>query len=166
MTPDKLADYERSIPEYAEAVILARFAAQYGVRNTELENLHAGKSPADGHGSTRHTKVVCGKNEIFWDQVKRFSDREMHSLMLNIEKQLTLVLQVILEWERSGEMPERIELIKRTYFSESGISWDRPPKKWQEMREERRQIRAIKRDKQQPERKKNIPNEDSLSSID
>ena len=165
MTPDKLAEYEHSMPEYAEAVILARFAAQYGVRNTELENLHAGKSPADGHGSAKHTKVVCGKNEITWDQAKRFSDREMRSLMLNIEKQLTLVLRVILEWERSGEMPERIEMIKREYFSETGISWDRPPKKWQEMREERLQVRARAREKQEPKRKKNMTTGGAVSSV-
>ena len=144
MDADELADYERSDPQHAEAVIVARFAALYGFRNTELENFHAGKSPTDENGSTKDTVVVCGTKEIAWDKVGRLSDQEMRTLMLSIEKQLTFVVWAILDWERRGEMPETVEMMKKNYFSEAGISWDRPPKRWQEIEELRRQIRAKK----------------------
>ena len=53
---------------------LTRLIAYYGVRNSELEDLHAGMD---------HTHA-----EVAWEDVSRISDPEMRSLMLNIEHEL------------------------------------------------------------------------------
>ena len=54
------------------------------VRNSRLEDLHAGKTPASLSGDFSDVKVVTPFGEIPWTQVSRISDAEMKALMIEI----------------------------------------------------------------------------------
>jgi len=72
---------------------LAKILAVMGVRNnTDLEDLHAGISPASKTGDYSDVKVVTPYGEIEWNQLSRISDPEMRSLMLSVERALELAL--------------------------------------------------------------------------
>ena len=72
---------------------LAKLLAVMGVRNnTELENLHCGKSPSSETGDFSDVKVVSPRREIEWNRLSRIDDEEMRSLMLSIERDLEAAL--------------------------------------------------------------------------
>jgi len=54
------------------------------VRNTELENLHAGESPISLTGDYSDVKVVSPVGEIPWTNLSRISDEEMRTLMIEM----------------------------------------------------------------------------------
>jgi hypothetical protein len=54
------------------------------VRNTQLENLHAGITPSSQTGDYSDVKVVSPYGEIPWTKLSRISDEEMKSLMMQI----------------------------------------------------------------------------------
>src|SRR5437879_13314730 len=60
---------------------LARSVAALCVRNTFLEELHAGTTPASKTGDYSDVKVVTPYGEIPWQQLSRISDEEMKRLM-------------------------------------------------------------------------------------
>jgi O-acetylhomoserine/O-acetylserine sulfhydrylase-like pyridoxal-dependent enzyme len=67
----------------------------YGVRNTVLENFHAGVSPSTKTGDYTDVKVVTPYGEIPWNELSRINDIEMRSLMLDIEAALTTALEAL-----------------------------------------------------------------------
>ena len=71
--------------ELSKTKLLTRFIAHHGVRNTMLEDLHAGTSPSSKTGDYTDVKVVSPYGEIPWNGLSRFSDTEMRKLMLDIE---------------------------------------------------------------------------------
>jgi uncharacterized protein YlaN (UPF0358 family) len=72
---------------------LAKLLTVIGVRNnTELENLHCGKSPSSETGDFSDVKVVSPNREIEWNRLSRLDDEEMRSLMLSIERALEAAL--------------------------------------------------------------------------
>ncbi|UTU07743.1 hypothetical protein CcrC1_gp059c [Caulobacter phage C1] len=54
------------------------------VRNTQLEDLHAGIFPSSKTGDYSDVKVVSPYGEIAWNDLSRISDEEMKSLMIEI----------------------------------------------------------------------------------
>ena len=54
------------------------------VRNTALENLHAGTYPDSKAGDYSDVKVVSPYGEISWSQLSRLSDDEMKALMIEV----------------------------------------------------------------------------------
>jgi hypothetical protein len=76
-----------------ELKALSKLLAVMGVRNnTELENLHSGISPSSKVGDYSDVKVISTYGEIEWNQLSRFDDEAMRSLMLSIERALELAL--------------------------------------------------------------------------
>ena len=67
---------------------IARFLAYYGVRNSALDNLHAGTEPSSVVGDYSDVKVVSPYGEIPWRETSRISDEEMRDLMLSVEEQI------------------------------------------------------------------------------
>ena len=117
--------------------LLARLIAYHGVRNTELENLHAGKSPSSEKGDFSDVKVLTPYGEIPWNEVSRISDKEMRVLMLSVEKAIEKVLESIPRLEKEvGTKKKFEELLKTTLFGEFGISWDIPDQKFNQLRSE------------------------------
>ena len=73
----------RILSAHDEAVYayLAKAIVLHCVRNTRLEDLHAGTYPDSATGDYTDVKVVSPYGEIPWNRVSRISDAEMRSLM-------------------------------------------------------------------------------------
>jgi hypothetical protein len=67
---------------------LAKAITALCVRNTFLEDLHAGTTPASKSGDYSDVKVVTPYGEIPWQQLSRISDEEMKLLMKEIVNKL------------------------------------------------------------------------------
>jgi hypothetical protein len=70
------------------AALLAKAIAALCVRNTFLEDLHAGITPSSQSGDFADVKVVTPYGEIPWRGVSRLSDEEMKRLMQEIVNKL------------------------------------------------------------------------------
>lgn len=74
---------EEAIPDRAARRIALALVEQC-VRNSQLEDLHAGTTPDSLSGDFSDVKVVTPFGEIPWAQVSRISDVEMKALMIEI----------------------------------------------------------------------------------
>jgi hypothetical protein len=81
----------------------AHMLAFHCVRNSSLEQLHAGVFPSSKTGDYTDVKVVSPYGEIAWPRVSRMSDEEMKQLSEDIVNRLYTFLFYLL---MSGE-PER-----------------------------------------------------------
>ena len=80
------------------------------VRNTQLENLHAGIFPASQSGNYDDVKVVSPYGEIPWNEASRISDLEMKVLMIEI---VNKVFTFLVHCDHLGDRP-------------SAAKWDEP----------------------------------------
>lgn len=110
-----------SVQKLPKWLVMARYIAHAGVRNSELENLHAGVWPSSKKGDYSDVKVVTPYGEIPWNKIGRISDPEMRVLMLNIERQIADCLHTLDLW---GD--EQLPDIQEHLFEQSGVSWDDP----------------------------------------
>lgn len=74
---------EEAIPDRAARRIALALVEQC-IRNSRLEDLHAGITPDSLSGDFSDVKVVTPFGEIPWTQVSRISDVEMKALMIEI----------------------------------------------------------------------------------
>jgi hypothetical protein len=71
------------------AAKLAKMVALICVRNTYLEDLHAGKIPVSKTGDYSDVKVIDGEgHEIPWNELSRLDDVEMKKLMKEVVNKL------------------------------------------------------------------------------
>ena len=63
------------------AATLAKALVIMGMRNTSLEDIHAGTVPSSEVGDFSDVKVVTPHGEIPWQELSRISDDEMKALM-------------------------------------------------------------------------------------
>jgi hypothetical protein len=92
------------------AVKFAKLLAFHCVRNSYLEELHAGISPSSQTGDYTDVKVVSPYGEIPWNRVGRISDDEMKPLMEDIVNRLYTFLFYLLtrgEPERGVPLPRK-----------------------------------------------------------
>src|SRR6516164_3520203 len=75
-------DSEKSLAVLAKAIVALC------VRNTLLEDLHAGTTPSSKTGDYSDVKVVTPYGEIPWAKLSRLSDVEMKRLMKEIVNKL------------------------------------------------------------------------------
>jgi len=85
------------------AAHVATMLAFYCVRNSSLEDLHAGIFPSSQTGDYTDVKVVSPYGEIAWNRLGRISDEEMHRLSEDVVNRLYTFLFYLLT---SGE-PDR-----------------------------------------------------------
>lgn len=106
--------------------LLTRFIANYGVRNTILENLHTGIFPSTKQGDYSDVKVVTPYGEIPWKDLSRFNDREMRELMLDIEKSIYNLFLVLhfKENVRVNVSDKLLDNMRESLFGKEGVSWD------------------------------------------
>jgi hypothetical protein len=91
------------------ATKFAKLLAFHCVRNSYLEDLHAGISPSSRTGDYTDVKVMSPYGEIPWHQVGRISDEEMRHLMEDIVNRLYTFLFHFLtrgEPERGVPLPK------------------------------------------------------------
>lgn len=109
-----------------DARTLARLFAQEGVRNTLLEDFHAGRVPVSRTGDRSDVSVVTPEGNIPWQEVSRLSDPEMRALMLNVEERLVALLFALLHHEQEGRREELFAEARCRCFGSQGVSWDQP----------------------------------------
>ncbi len=103
-------------PEFAKPLALQ--LALLCVRNTSIENIHAGKTPATDTGDYSDVKVVTPRGEIAWTELSRISDDEMRRFMKEVVNKIYTVLL------RLGD-PEFLERIDQ-YTRQCAGRWDEP----------------------------------------
>jgi len=74
------------------SAMLAKAIAVFCVRNTFLEDLHAGASVISKTGDYSDVKVVTPDREIPWNDISRISQEEMKKLMKQVVNKLYTVL--------------------------------------------------------------------------
>lgn len=74
--------------------MVALMLAQVCVRNTFLEDLHAGTFPSSMTGDYSDVKVVSQYGEIPWNKLSRFNDEEMKQLMKEVVNKLYSFLEL------------------------------------------------------------------------
>lgn len=82
-------------PKFSDAewrAALALVLVETGVRNSRLEELHAGTWPASAVGDYSDVTVVTPYGQIPWSQVSRFSDVEMKALMIEVVDRVYTIL--------------------------------------------------------------------------
>ena len=72
---------------------LVKKIVMHCVRNTYLEDLHAGTFPDSKTGDYSDVKVVSPYGEIPWNQLGRISDEEMKKLMKGMNAVLSICPQ-------------------------------------------------------------------------
>jgi len=92
--------YDPQLQETAAKV--AKMLAFYCVRNSSLENLHAGVFPSSQTGDYRDVRVVSPYGEIAWHRLSRISDEEMKPLMEEIVNRLYTFLYHLLAYGEPG----------------------------------------------------------------
>lgn len=71
---------------------LALVLVETGMRNSRLEELHAGVSPSSAVGDYSDVKVVTPYGDIAWSQVSRLDDEEMKALMIEVVDRVYTIL--------------------------------------------------------------------------
>ena len=97
---------------------LAIGMAVYCVRNTFLEDLHAGTAPSSKTGDYLDVKVVSPYGEIPWTNLSRLDDDEMRKLMKEV---VNKIYTVLLRMDDS----EFVERLNR-YGKLMAYNWDEP----------------------------------------
>lgn len=67
------------------------------IRNTKLEDLHAGKYPTTLTGDYSDVKVVTPDGEIPWNDLSRFNNKEMGELKDSIREELYTQFKLMLD---------------------------------------------------------------------
>lgn len=121
---------------------MARYIAHYGVRNSILENFHAGITPSSKQKDFSDVKVVTPYGEIPWKKLSRLSDKEMRALLLDIEKNIVRVLTNLPKMlEKAGTLEKYYEEIQYWGFGDgNGVSWDLPKKLYDEQKKMNNEI--------------------------
>lgn len=82
--PGSIAGVKWTASERQKLEVIALALVETCVRNTQLEDLHAGIVPQSKTGDFSDVKVVMPFGEIPWTDLSRISDPEMKTLMIEI----------------------------------------------------------------------------------
>ena len=82
----------KKITEERWRAALTLAVVEHGMRNSRLEELHAGVSPSSAIGDYSDVKVVTPYGEIPWSRLSRFCDAEMTALMIEVVDRVYTIL--------------------------------------------------------------------------
>jgi hypothetical protein len=82
-----------NIDEQAWRAALTLALVEKGFRNSGLEELHTGVSPATAVGDYSDVKVITPYGEIAWADVARLDDAEMKALMIEVVDRVFTILR-------------------------------------------------------------------------
>jgi len=89
---------EKSVKRFSKSMVF------HCVRNTFLENLHAGTFPGSKSKDYSDVKVISPFGEINWNDLSRVSDEEMERLMREITNKIYTFL-------KNPDLMPRLEII-------------------------------------------------------
>jgi hypothetical protein len=92
------------------------------VRNTFLEDLHAGTSPSSKAGDNSDVKVVSPYGEIPWNKLSRLNDDEMRQLMKEVVNKLYTVLLRLDDFEFVQRMNNYARLMTRQWAEPENLT--------------------------------------------
>ena len=103
-----MAVTEESIKALLSTSVLQQRLAKYltlkCVRNSVLEDFHAGTVPATATGDYTDVTVHTPYGQIPWNQLSRISDEEMKLLMQDVVNHTYRFIQELFDEERGGEL--------------------------------------------------------------
>jgi hypothetical protein len=99
---------------------LAKYLVRECLRNSELENLHAGTVPDSKIGDHSDVVVRTPFGEIPWRDLSRIDDAEMKRLMLDVVNRTYRFIHRLFDEETGGE------LLFRLATSDLVPQWDDP----------------------------------------
>lgn len=106
---------------------------EHGMRNSRLEELHAGISPSSAVGDYSDVKVVTPYGEIPWSRVSRLCDEEMKALMIEVVDRVYTILThpepfsrplSASRWNRPKLDPYLMDYVHRWEARQSGVPDD------------------------------------------
>jgi hypothetical protein len=109
------------------------------VRNSRLEELHTGTSPASAVGDYSDVKVVTPYGEIPWSRVSRLCDEEMKGLMIEVVDRVYtflthpepfLRLMGARAWNKPALDPAMMDAVARHQARARGMAEDEIWKTW------------------------------------
>lgn len=112
---------------------LALVLVETGMRNSRLEDLHAGISPSTAVGDYSDVKVVTPYGEIPWSRLSRFGDEEMKALMMEVVDRVYTILTHpepfmrlggAERWNPPALSPMMMDSVARWEARQSGLSED------------------------------------------
>jgi len=111
---------------------LIRFITEKAIRNS-LEDLHTGIFPSTKTNDYSDVKVITPYGEIPWNDISRISDKELRTLMMEIEIKLhntfsSLIPKLIMNNINNDGTEQLMTLIDKMY--ERGVSWDIPKEEY------------------------------------
>lgn len=83
---------------------LAKYLVLQCVRNSRLEDLHAGIAPSTATGDYADVTVTSPFGSIPWPRVSRFNDEEMKQLMIDVVDRTHQFLHTLLDDHTGGEL--------------------------------------------------------------
>lgn len=83
---------------------LAKYLTLRCFRNSRLEDLHSGIVPASKNGDYTDVAVQTPFGEIPWNNLSRFDDAEMKSLMMDVVNKAYQFVQELFDEQRGGEL--------------------------------------------------------------
>jgi hypothetical protein len=83
---------------------LAKYLVLQCVRNSQLEDLHAGIAPSSATGDDADVTVTSPFGSMPWPGVSRFNDEEMKQLMIDIVDRTYQFLHTLFDDHTGGEL--------------------------------------------------------------
>src|ERR1700730_14657030 len=83
---------------------LAKYLVLQCVRNSHLENLHAGMAPSSAAGDYADVTVTSPFGAIPWPRLSRFNDEEMKQLMIDVVDRTYQFLHTLLDEHTGREL--------------------------------------------------------------
>jgi len=99
---------------------LAKYLALKCFRNSALEDLHAGIVPSSKSSDYTDVVVRTPFGEIPWNDLSRFDDAEMKTLMVDVVNKTYQVVQELFDEQRGGE------LLLKLAAQDPAPHWDDP----------------------------------------
>lgn len=92
---------------------LAKYLVQRCVRNSVLEDLHAGTAPDSKAGDYSDVVVVTPFGEIPWRRLSRFDDAEMKTLMIDVVQKTYEFIRELFDEKLGGTLILRLGTVKK-----------------------------------------------------
>ncbi|WP_199170602.1 hypothetical protein [Caulobacter sp. FWC2] len=127
------------IDEQAWRAALTLALVEKGFRNSGLEELHTGVSPATAVGDYSDVKVITPYGEIAWADVARLDDAEMKALMIEVVDRVFTILRhpepflapmAAQHWNRPSPDPAMMDQVARYEARQRGMAEAEVWKTW------------------------------------
>ena len=92
------------------------------VRNTVIENYHAGIVPQSKSGDYSDVKVVTPFGEIAWNELSRINDKEMKAFNIEVNNRIYTYLQAVFNPEYADIKDDFLKFCQFMYPH----NWDEP----------------------------------------